>query len=149
MQDQINNVLFPTDFSDLSVAALPLAMDLAAKYGAKLHCLYVVEEPQIYSSLEMGSVAIPTSGELKESAQARMEKFSQELLADSPHGYSSKVVIGRAATEVVNYAKEVDADMIIMATHGYSGVKHVMLGSTTEDVLRHASCPVLSVRGGD
>jgi universal stress protein A len=149
MQDQINNVLFPTDFSDLSVAALPLAMDLAAKYGAKLHCLYVVEEPQIYSSLEMGSVAIPTSGELKESAQARMEKFSQELLADSPHGYSSKVVIGRAATEVVNYAKEVGADMIIMATHGYSGVKHVMLGSTTEDVLRHASCPVLSVRGGD
>jgi universal stress protein A len=149
MQDQINNVLFPTDFSDLSVAALPLAMDLAAKYGAKLHCLYVVEEPQIYSSLEMGSVAIPTSGELKESAQARMEKFSQELLADSPHGYSSKVVIGRAATEVVNYAKEVGADMIVMATHGYSGVKHVMLGSTTEDVLRHASCPVLSVRGGD
>jgi universal stress protein A len=149
MQDQINNVLFPTDFSDLSVAALPLAMDLAAKYGAKLHCLYVVEEPQIYSSLEMGSVAIPTSGELKESAQARMEKFSQELLADSPHGYSSRVVIGRAATEVVNYAKEVGADMIIMATHGYSGVKHVMLGSTTEDVLRHASCPVRSVRGGE
>ncbi len=148
MHDQINNVLFPTDFSDLSVAALPLAMDLAAKYGAKLHCLYVVEEPQIYSSLEMGSVAIPTSGELKESAQTRMEKFSQELLADSPHGYSSKVVVGRAATEVVNYAKEVGADMIIMATHGYSGVKHVMLGSTTEDVLRHASCPVLSVRGG-
>ena len=148
MHDQINNVLFPTDFSDLSVAALPLAMDLAAKYGAKLHCLYVVEEPQIYSSLEMGSVAIPTSGELKESAQTRMEKFSQELLADSPNGYSSKVVVGRAATEVVNYAKEVGADMIIMATHGYSGVKHVMLGSTTEDVLRHASCPVLSVRGG-
>ena len=148
MQDQINNVLFPTDFSDLSVAALPLAMDLAAKYGATLHCLYVVEEPQIYSSLEMGSVAIPTSGELKESAEARMEKFSQEFLADSPHGYSSKVVIGHAATEVVNYAKEVGADMIIMATHGYSGVKHVMLGSTTEDVLRHAGCPVLSVRDG-
>jgi len=148
MQDQINNVLFPTDFSDLSVAALPLAMDLAAKYGAKLHCLYVVEEPQIYSSLEMGSVAIPTSGELKESAQTRMEKFSQELLADSPHGRSSKVVVGHAATEVVNYANEIGADMIIMATHGYSGVKHVMLGSTTEDVLRHSSCPVLSVRGG-
>jgi universal stress protein A len=48
----------------------------------------------------------------------------------------------------VNYAKEIGADMIIMATHGYSGVKHVMLGSTTEDVLRHAGCPVLSVRGG-
>ncbi len=148
MQAQINTLLFPTDFSDLSIAALPLAMDLADKYGAKLHCLYVVEEPQIYSSLEMGSVAIPTSGELMESAQARMEKFSQEMLASAPHGHTSKVVIGHAATEVVNYANESSADMIIMATHGYSGVKHVMLGSTTEDVLRHAGCPVLSVRGG-
>lgn len=149
MQDQINTVLFPTDFSDLSVAALPLAIDLAEKYEAKLHCLYVVEEPQIYSSLEMGSVAIPTSGELMQSAESRMQKFSQQFLAKAPHGHDGKVVVGHAASEVVNYANQIGADLIVMTTHGYSGVKHMMLGSTTEDVLRHASCPVLSVRGSE
>ncbi len=146
MQDKIDTILMPTDFSDLSVAALPLAMDLAEKYSAELHCLYVVEEPQIYSSLEMGSVAIPTSGELMESAKTRMERFGQEYLANAPHGFTTKVVVGHAASEVVNYANEVGADLIVMTTHGYSGVKHMMLGSTTEDVLRHADCPVLSVR---
>ena len=146
MQDKIEVVLFPTDFSDLSVAALPLAMDLAEKYQAKLYCLYVVEEPQIYSSLEMGSVAIPTAGELMESAKERMQRFGEEFLANAPHGYETMVVVGHAATEVVNCANENSAGLIVMTTHGYSGVKHMMLGSTTEDVLRHASCPVLSVR---
>lgn len=146
MAHKIDAVLVPTDFSELSVAALPLAMDLADKYGAELHCLYVVEEPQIYSSLEMGSVAIPTSGELTESARVRIERFGKESLANAPHGYTTKVVIGHAATEIVNYAKEIGAGLIVMTTHGYSGVKHLMLGSTTEDVLRHASCPVMSVR---
>jgi len=148
MPDKLNSILFPTDFSELSVTALPWVTDMADKYSAEVHCLYVVEEPQIYSSLEMGSVAIPTSGELLESAEARMQKFSAEYLSDAPHGVSTKVIIGHPATEVVNYAKEIDAGMIVMTTHGYSGFKHVMLGSTTEDVLRHANCPVLAVRGG-
>lgn len=146
MQNKIDAVLFPTDFSRQSLAGLPLAIDLAEKYKAKLHCLYVVEEPQIYSSLEMGAVAIPTSGELKDSATERMKKFAAEFLSDAPHGVTTHVVIGHAATEVVNYADEIKAGLIVMTTHGYSGVKHLMLGSTTEDVLRHASCPVLSVR---
>ena len=51
MQDKISAIVFPTDFSELSTAALPFAMDLADKYSAELHCIYVVEEPQIYSSL--------------------------------------------------------------------------------------------------
>ncbi len=146
MTNDINTVLVPTDFSDMSVAALPLAMDLAEKYGAELHCLYVVEEPQIYSSLEMGSVAIPTSGELMESAKTRMQRFGEEYLANAPHGFKTKVVVGHAASEVINYANEIGAGLIVMATRGYSGVKHLMLGSTTEDVLRHSTCPVLSVR---
>jgi SAM-dependent methyltransferase len=60
---------------------------------------------------------------------------------------TGKVVVGHAATEIVNSAKESGATLIVMTTHGYSGVKHVLLGSTTEDVVRHAACPVLSVRG--
>jgi universal stress protein A len=147
MQEKIKAIVFPTDFSELSTAALPFAMDLADKYDAALYCIYVVEEPQIYSSLEMGTVAIPTSGELLESAKSRMQKFAAEYLGKAPHGSDTEVVIGHAATEIVKYAKSVDAGLIVMTTHGYSGMKHMMLGSTTEDVLRHAGCPVLSIRG--
>lgn len=147
MPDKIASIVFPTDFSELSVAALPWVTDLAEKYGAEISCIYVVEEPQIYSSLELGSVAIPTSGELLESARARMEKFTSEFLGNAPAGVSSKCVVGHAATEIVNHANETNAGLIVMCTHGYSGVKHVVLGSTTEDVVSKAKCPVLSVRG--
>ncbi len=140
-------VIFPTDFSDASIAALPWAKNMAQAMDASILCLYVVEEPQIYSSLDMGTVAIPTTGELEESAKTRMQKFVADNLADGPAGSAGAVAIGHAATEIVKAAKDNDATMVVMTTHGYSGVKHVLLGSTTEDVLRNASCPVLSVRG--
>lgn len=146
MSTTVKKIIFPTDFSDLSVKALPWVFELAEKFGAEVHCIYIVEEPQIYSSLDMGTVAIPTSGELVESAKTRMEAFGKEHLNNAPHGFAKKVVIGHAATEIVNHANEVGAGMIVMTTHGYSGVKHILLGSTTEEVLRHATCPVLSVR---
>ncbi len=140
------NIVFPTDFSDVSVGALQWALDMAGNLNAKLHCVYVVEEPQIYSTLDMGAIAIPTSGELVQSAETRMKDFADKNLKNAPAGYATKVTVGHAATEIVNYANEIKADMIVMTTHGYRGMKHVLLGSTTEDVLRHSSCPVLSVR---
>jgi universal stress protein A len=139
-------IIFPTDFSAVSVSALPWALKMADTLDATVHCLYIVEEPQIYSTLDMGAVAIPTTGELVTSAESRMDAFVREQLANSPHGSEAKVVVGHAATEIVNYANDVKAELIVMTTHGYSGMKHMLLGSTTEDVLRHASCPVLSVR---
>ena len=139
-------IIFPTDFSETSLAALPWAIDMSTTTGATITCLYVVEEPQIYSTLDMGAVAIPTTGELVTSAESRLQAFMEEHLANAPHGAEAKVVIGHAATEIVNAANETGAALIIMTTHGYSGMKHVLLGSTTEDVLRHAPCPVLSVR---
>ena len=75
-----------------------------------------------------------------------MEKFSAENLSDLEQAPVTQVLSGRPAEQIVAYANEQDAAMIVMATHGYSGVKHVLLGSTTEEVLRHADCPVLSVR---
>lgn len=146
MAVSINSIVFPTDFSAVSIKALPHLLEFAQRFEAEVHCLYVVEEPQIYSSLDMGSVAIPTTGDLTKSAEERMARFVSEHLANTPYGVSSKVFVGDAATEIVNFAKQSSADLIIMTTHGYSGVKHVLLGSTTEDVLRHAECPVLSVR---
>lgn len=139
-------IVFPTDFSDVSVSALPWAVKMAGFANAKIHCIYVVEEPQIYSTLDMGAVAIPTAGELVESAEKRMHAFVSKHLKSAPNGHTSKVLVGHPSTEIVDYAKGAHAEMIIMTTHGYRGVKHVLLGSTAEDVLRRASCPVLTVR---
>ena len=141
-----NAIVFPTDFSDVSLAALPWVMDMANQKDARIVCLYVVEEPQIYSSLDMGAIAVPTTGELVASAESRLAGFVTEHLANSPHGAEGQVVVGHAATEIVNGANEANATLIIMTTHGYGGVKHVLLGSTTEDVIRNASCPVLSIK---
>jgi nucleotide-binding universal stress UspA family protein len=142
-----NNIIFTTDFSDTSIAALPWALDMAKMLDADISCVYVVETPQIYSSLDMGAVAIPTTADLVESANARMKNFIAEHLGDTSVTAEGKIVVGHAATEIVKCAKESDAKLIVITTHGYSGVKHVLLGSTTEDVVRHATCPVLSVRG--
>lgn len=140
-----NMIVVPTDFSQLSVAALPWAQRLAAQLQAEIHCIYVVEEPHIYATLDMGPVPIPSVEELTRSAEKRMENFATTHLANIP-GVKTRVLMGRPAEEVVRYAREHQAAIIVMTTHGYSGVKHLLLGSTTEAVLRHAHCPVLSIR---
>ena len=139
-------IVFPTDFSDSSLQALSLARRMAAVLDAELHCVYTVEEPHIYATLDMGPVPVPTADELASTASTRLNNFVAEKLTGLEKPAVGKVLIGRPAEEIVAYANGVNAEMIIMSTHGYSGVRHVILGSTTEAVLRHAECPVLSVR---
>lgn len=140
-----NIIVVPTDFSELSKAALPWARRLAEQMQAEIHCIYVVEEPHIYATLDMGPVPIPSAAELTRSAEKRMANFASAQLKELG-SITTKVLVGRPAEEVVRYAKDKGAALLIMTTHGYSGVKHVLLGSTTEAVLRHATCPVLSIR---
>ena len=139
-------VVFPTDFSEASLAALPWARRMAAVLDGRLHVVYAVEEPHIYATLDMGPVPIPTAAQLAETAETRLAEYAQENLGGLERPPVTKVLTGPPAEEIVQYAEGVGADMIVMTTHGYSGVKHVILGSTTEAVLRHAGCPVLSVR---
>jgi nucleotide-binding universal stress UspA family protein len=141
-----NVVVFPTDFSEMSLEALQWAKRMAAILDAELHCLYVVEEPHIYATLELGPLPIPTADELSGSAESQLNTFVAEHLQGFSQSSLAAVAIGRPADEILNYANEVDAVMIVMATHGYSGVKHLALGSTTEAVVRQAECPVFSVR---
>ncbi len=139
-----NVIVLPTDFSKRSEAALAWARRLADQMQADIHCIYVVQEPQVYSNLDM-PMPMPAIGDLKQSAEKRMTRFAREH-RETLGKVSTHVLVGRPAEEVVNYAKEHDAALIVMTTHGYSGMKHVLLGSTTEAVLRHAHCPVLSIR---
>jgi nucleotide-binding universal stress UspA family protein len=139
----VKTVIFPTDFSDVSLMSLTWAKRLAAVLDAQLHCIHTVEEPVAYSALELGAIPLPTVDELKEGAQKRLDAFVQEHLSDS--NASSEVLVGRPANQIVACAKSKGAAMIVMSTHGYTGIKHVVMGSTTEAVLRLADCPVLAV----
>ncbi len=141
-----NLLIFPTDFSERSLTALPWVRRMAETMQADVRCIYVVEEPQIYSTLDMGPIAIPSVTELVRNAETRIDAFIKENIKAFGSPPKASVLVGRPADEIANYARDHNAAMIIMTTHGYSGVKHLLLGSTTEGVLRHADCPVLSIR---
>jgi len=141
-----NLLIFPTDFSERSLSALPWVRKMADAMQADVRCIYVVEEPQIYTTLDMGPVAVPSVTELVRNAEGRLDSFIKTNLKAFGNAPKASVLVGRPSEEIANYAKDNNAAMIIMTTHGYSGVKHLLLGSTTEGVLRHASCPVLSIR---
>ena len=139
-------LIFPTDFSEQSLKALPWVKKMADMLQADTRCIYVVEEPHIYTTLDMGPVAVPSITELVRSAETQLDTFIKTNLKAFGSAPKASVLVGRPAEEIVAYASDNKAALIVMATHGYSGVKHLLLGSTTEGVLRHASCPVLSIR---
>jgi len=142
----LKQILVPIDFSDCSLRALDLASLIAQPFGAKLTLLHVVE-PAVYQQNFLG-ITPP----LEESNQTLVESGRERLAAVSRKrvGYrlrtESLVRVGRAHSEIPDTASALSADLIVMGTHGYTGLKHVLLGSTAERVVRHAACPVLTVR---
>lgn len=143
---QIQKILVPVDFSPQSMKALQYALSFAEQYNARLVLLNVVE-PAVYPT-ELGY--IPSEIEtLHESvlagARERLRKLVQEQM---PPGIPAEqqIRVGSPYLEITAAAKEMNSDLIVIATHGYTGLKHVFLGSTAERVIRHAPCPVLTVR---
>ena len=139
-------ILVPTDFSEPSDAALDYARELAGQFGASLHVLHVIETPVAVMSPEVGIVDSPElQAQLFEDARDRLQ------LRITPndrtrHPATTEVVWGTSAHGIVNYATERGMDLIVMGTHGRGGVAHLLLGSVAEKVVRHAPCPVMTVR---
>ena len=137
----------PVDFSEAGLPALLYAKSFAKLADASL-CLVHVMEP-IYSGRQ--TYAGPRIDYIQIDAAAVRERVSRELGALQSgilHGIKTNFEIreGSAFHEIVTVASDLRADLIIMATHGYTGLKHIVMGSTTERVVRHATCPVLVVR---
>jgi len=145
---EIRRILYPTDFSDLGQYALRYARSFCQRHNAALHCLHVVDEAYQYMvSVGPDSVPIgPPTEDLVQAAQKQMEGFIAEYLADTPFPVTGSVVAGRPFMEIIRYARDHDVDLIVIATHGRTGLKHVLLGSVAEKVVRKAPCPVLSIR---
>lgn len=137
-------IVLPTDFSEASMAALDWARKMAAQLDAELHVITIVQSPVIFQPTV--SVSYPTLEDLRGEGMKRLKAFEKEHLGGLDQKTELAVMTGRASDEIVRYAEETDATMIVMATHGHSGLAHIIIGSTTENVVRHATCPVLSIR---
>jgi nucleotide-binding universal stress UspA family protein len=143
----MNTVVLPTDFSPLSNGAIPWACRIAQALNAAIHCLHVVREPQYFGGLDIVLPGtLPTTEELAKAAEDQLRGYIETKLREWDGRAVGKVMVGTPFVEIVRYARETQATMIVMSTHGHSGLAHMLMGSTTDAVVRKASCPVLSVR---
>lgn len=142
----INRILVPIDFSDYSKSALKYAAQIAKFFEASITLVYVVE-PMIYpADFSMGQVAIPsTDMNLHERAEEELNTLAKSVI-DSSLKVDVVIKTGKPFVEINETAQEIDADLIIIATHGHTGVEHILFGSTAEKVVRKAPCPVLTLR---
>lgn len=143
---KLTRLLVPIDFSIISKDALPWAAFLAARFKAEMILLHVVEKFPIDYLLgpELMNQAITP---LMKQAEVDLQAMAQSLSNSTGVKASGVVRDGTPHKEICQMAKELRADLIVLTTHGYTGLKHVWLGSTAERVARHAICPVLTVRG--
>jgi nucleotide-binding universal stress UspA family protein len=160
----IQRILVPVDYSDGSYQALQWGASLAEKYKARLLLLHVVpagvEEvsppgarsmssaPYYYEGMSPGIwTRHPILLEFEEKMRAELRKFARKAL-NEPVPVHVKVAVGKPAEEILRVAQEERVDLIVMGTHGRTGLRHLLLGSVAEEVTRHAPCPVFTVRIG-
>ena len=145
----LKKILYPTDFSEYSLAALPYALGLVQQNHATLHCMHVVDVPheQHLTSEYMVPLQVPhvPKDKLLRTARVRLNKFITESLSEIDD-VTSRVVSGEPFVEIIGYAKDQEIDLIVVGTHGRSASASMLLGSVAEKVVGKAPCPVLTVR---
>lgn len=151
--DFIKKILAPTDLSSFSASGVRYACNLAKALGAEVivaHAVSTSEFTSHASSLKIpatGSEAESPMGNLVEHQKEQLRQFCEHHVASESSDLNVEQIVdmGDAHTLIVNWVKDTAADLIVMSTHGRSGLPRMLLGSVTEKVLRSASCPVLAI----
>jgi universal stress protein A len=141
---QVKKVLVPIDFSESSLKALKYAVVFAGQFGASICLVHVVEPASFLNDMRNVPLAV-SDGEVANMLHHKLVMLARKQI-DPVTPVHPLVCIGKPFDEIVKTAKTFNADLIILATHGRTGLKRALLGSTAERVVRHASCPVLVVR---
>ncbi len=163
---KVTKILVPVDYSDDSHQALQWGASLAKQYGAQLLLLHVIpkgtqevppEDPdwkglasRYYPEVAWERRAFPPEPiiiNLEERAQSELSQFAHKSLTE-PVPVELKIAVGKPAEEILRVASEQGVDLIVMGTHGRTGLRYVLLGSVAERVARSAPCPVFTVRDG-
>jgi nucleotide-binding universal stress UspA family protein len=142
----IHSILVPIDFSIHSKNALKYAIPLAEKFNASLHLVYVVE-PTIYpADLGFGQVVLPgVEEELREKGEGELDALMRREIGKRLKA-TTAVRTGNPHQEILREAEEKGVDLIVVATHGHSGVEHMLFGSTADRIVRRSKVPVLTIR---
>jgi nucleotide-binding universal stress UspA family protein len=145
---EIRSILVPTDFSECGNYALSYAASLARSFNASIICVHVIEPivPTVgYSGMTEPLPIADISEQLEDSAERELPKLAE---CEDCAGLDIEEVIvhGEAASEIVRVAKERKVDLIVVSSHGRTGLGRILFGSTAEAVVRHALCPVLVVK---
>jgi nucleotide-binding universal stress UspA family protein len=143
----LKSILVATDFGEASGAALAYGRELARTFGATLHVLHVADDVFVRLGGDSYTAVLP---ELQKGLEVAAQKQLDELLVDNdpiPLPVKKAVLTSSAtAPAIVQYARDLDIDLIVVGTHGRGPVAHLLMGSVAERVVRSASCPVLTVR---
>ncbi|MDP2156349.1 MAG: universal stress protein [Nitrospirota bacterium] len=143
---KLKTILFATDFSEGSKNALPYAVDLAKRYEAKLFLMHVIYDVARTTGWYVPHISVEEMyNDLEKSAKAELEKtFIEEM--KGVKAIEQVVMKGVPYEEITKFAETNKIDVIVLATHGRTGLDRLLFGSTAEQVVRYAPCPVLSVR---
>ena len=135
----IKNILMPTDLSDYAGYALNYAREFASTYGADLHLLHVLDLHWLGS----GAVIANALPQYQQDKQDQLNAMKSEI-----EGIDVKATVATGVPHVaiVRYAREHDIDLLVLATHGRTGISHALIGSVAEKVVQMAPCPVLTVK---
>lgn len=148
----IKTILCPIDFSACSSEALDYALDLARQLKANLHLLHVYQDPlagiPFARPNTSGAAAAPIEV-IEEARKARKTEIERIRTMCTDHGVSTRIeeIEGVPAAAIVKAATDSASDLVVMGTHGRTGLAHVVVGSVAERVVRLSPCPVLTVRG--
>lgn len=137
----IESILVTTDFSQQALPGVKTAAGLAAELGAHLVLLYVVEDhlPPLLMAPEARRDEILE--EHRRAAEERLEDYAADHSVDA----EARTAVGSPSKEILRVAEQIDADLVVMSSHGYGPVAQVLLGSTSERVIHGATCPVVVV----
>jgi len=143
----LHRILVPTDFGKSSHNALNYALAFAEKFGAEIHLLHVVQDLALFvpEAVMIAPPVAPPMEQFRAAAQSALEKAVAALALPSVKLHP-QVAEGSPVDEIIRFARDHNVDLIVMGTHGHKGLAHLLLGSVTEKVVRHAPCPVLTVR---
>ena len=145
---KFQTILCPTDFSEVSQKAMEYAVHFASFHQAKILLLNVVDHLQGFDHYQILAI---TPQEIAEKMEKQARKDLNALAKKIKNAVEIEKIVrqGKAFVEIIKTAKERNADLIIMGSHGRSGLPHILIGSVAEKVVRNAPCPVLVYRGKD
>ena len=142
---EFNNILFPIDFSECSKKVFPYARDLAKNLDAKLYLLFVAHDISYLTTIEVSrDTLMNTVAEIARAGEEQIQAFCDKELSDFPN-HEGKVVTGNPAEKIVEFVGEKGIDMIVMGTHGRTGLDRTLMGSVADHVIKNAPVPVVTI----